>query len=312
MPPADGARAPLTDAHQTGLATALDWYATMPDPTLAAEYAGQASIRRYTGTPPEMHQPAMSDNLVCMHLGGAKEVRRWHDGRQDVHNVDFGAMTIMPANQTNRWRTQGPIDFAHLMLGPDLVRQIMLEEFDRDPLGFSLADTVGFRDPHLEFLFAELLSAIENQKAYGRLYADSLLVVTVVRLLRGHSNLIGPATAPSGSGAQRGGMAPWRLHRVTDYMRTHMSADVSLADLTAVAGLSRAQFFRAFRQSTGLSPHRYLTTLRLDKAKLLLSDRGITTAEVGHSVGVTSPTRLTSLFRRRFGLTPRAYRSTRS
>lgn len=297
----------MTGVTPTGLATALDWYATMPDPALTADYAGRASIRRYTGTPPEMRQPAMSDNLICMHLGGAKEVRRWHDGRKDVHTIDFGALTIMPANQTNRWVTQGPIDFAHLMLGPDLVRQIMLEEFDRDPPGFSFADTVGFRDPYLEFLFAELLNAIESHQAYGRLYADSLLVVTVVRLLRGHSNMISPPVAAAGIETQRGGLAPWRLRRVTDYMRAHMSADVSLADLTAVAGLSRAQFFRAFRRSTGHSPHRYLTALRLEEAKVLLSDREITPSQVGHDVGLASPTTLNSLFRQRFGLTPKAF-----
>ncbi len=303
----------MTETHQEGLSTALDWYATMPDPAMAADYAGQASIRRYTGTPPEINQPALSDNLICLHLGGAKEVRRWHEGRQHIHTVDFGALTIMPAHQTNRWLTHGPIDFAHLMLSPDLVRQVAIEEFDLDPHGFSLTDPVGFRDPHLEMLFTELLSAIESRNACGRLYADSLLVVLAVRLLRGHSNLASPVAAERNVlTRRRGGLAPWRLQRVTEYMRGHLEADISLADLTALAGLSRAQFFRAFRQSTGLSPHRYLTALRLDMAKELLNDRELTPSDVHRAVGLTSPTRFTSLFRQRFGLTPKAYRAAKS
>ena len=70
----------------------------------------------------------------------------------------------------------------------------------------------------------------------------------------------------------KGGMAGWRLARVTGYMAAHLGRRVSALDLVAVSGLSRAQFFRAFRQSTGLTPQRYLARRRQDQASERLTN----------------------------------------
>jgi len=301
----------MTESDASGLSSALEWYATMPDPALSmpAGNANHLNVRRYTGTPAEMRQPALIDNLLCMHLGGAKEVRRWHEGHMDVHSVELGSLTIMPARQSNRWLTRGPIDFAHLLLGPELVGRVALEEFDRDVNDFHLTDVVGFRDIHLEGLFAALLNAIESRAYKNRLYPDSLLVVLIVALLDRYSTLARKAAPDFGTAKiVKGGLAPWRLRSVIDYMIANLGADIGLADLTALTGLSRAQFFRAFKQSMGATPHRYLTDLRLDAAKALLRERDMELRDVAAAVGIATGSAFGTLFQRRFGVTPRAYR----
>lgn len=281
----------------------------MPDPARASNDAGPGlvSIRRYIDTPPEMRQPALSDNLICLHLGGAKEVRRWHDGRLGTHSVELGALTIMPANQANRWLTRGPIDFAHLMISPKLVAQLALEECDNASGSLHLLDTVGFRDPYLGSLFTALLKSIEGRAGAGRLYPDSLLTVLVVTLLKRHSTLSAAGGGQSAAPMLKGGIAAWRLRRVTDYMVAHCADDIALTDLASLSGLSRAQFFRSFKQSTGLTPHHFLTALRLDAAQTMLDARATPLAEVGARVGLSSPVTFTAHFKRRFGVTPRAY-----
>ncbi len=256
-----------------------------------------------------MAQPALSDSLLCMHLGGAKEVRRWHAGRSDVHDVALGALTIMPANFSNRWLTRGPIDFTHLMIGPALINQVALEEFDRDSAGFHLSDAVGFRDPYLESLFLALVEAAEGRGHSGRLYRDSLLVVLIVALLDRRSTLMKTVVPAVGlPQTMKGGLAPWKLRRVVDYMMENRCTDICLAELTALAGLSRAQFFRSFKQSTGMTPHRYLTELRLDAAKVLLDQQSLDLSDIASAAGLPSAPRFGALFFRRFGVTPRAYR----
>lgn len=277
-------------------------------PSIAVTFAGEASVRRYIGTAAEMHQPALDDNMLCMHLGGPKEVRRWHDGHTDVHSVELGALTLMPAHQTNRWQTRGPIDFAHLMVSPGLVRQIGLQEFDRDASTFHFTDSVGFRDPYVEMLFGELLTAAEGGWPAGQLYAESLLTVLTYRLLQRYSTLGSATTAHTpGIVHYRGGLAPWRLQRVVDYMEAQMASDIALSELTVLVGLSRAQFFRAFKQSTGMSPHRYLMVMRLERAQALLRLPGAEATEIRSAVGLQSPVRFATLFRQRFGLSPAAY-----
>lgn len=293
--------------------SALDWYATMSAPVLARHEAeGHLSIRRYTGASAEMKQPALTDNLLCLHLGGPKKVQRWHGGRTSVHDVPLGALTIMPAWQVNRWQTTGPIDFAHVTLSQSLLGQVAQEEFDKEPKGCELLDLVGVSDPYLEQLFRSLLVAVEGRGAAGRLYPESLLVILSARLLSEHAVSGRKRAFPASSLAPKGGLAGWRLRRVADYMAANLASDIGLAELTALTGLSRAQFFRAFRQSTGLSPHRYHSMLRLERARALLEDTDLSVAEVAAAVGLLEGARFTARFRDRFGVVPRQFRLSRT
>jgi AraC family transcriptional regulator len=290
--------------------TALDWYATMPAPSLSMhDEAGHLSIRRYMGTSAEMRQPALNDNILCMHLGGAKKVQRWRDGRMTVHDVELGALTILPAHQVNRWLTTGPVDFAHLTLTDALIEQILTEEFGDALATSQLLDRVGIRDPYLETLFRNLLLAIETRTDGGHLYRDSLLVVLATTLISHHSSI---RTREKGSVlTPKGGLAGWRLRRVMDYMEADLAADVTLAELTTLTGLSRAQFFRAFKQSTGLSPHLYRSTLRLDRARTLLDETSFSVEAVAGAVGLHEGARFSARFKQRFGVTPRLYRQSK-
>lgn len=289
-----------------------DWYSTMAAPALASppDEAGHVRIRRYTDTCAEMDQPALNENLLCMHLGGAKQVRRWQGGWTSVHDIESGALTVLPAGQSNRWETLGPIDFAHLTLNTALLEQIAIEEFDREPRDWELIDAIGVRNPYIERIFGRLLAATQERGAKGRLYPDSLLVVLTAALIGEYSTF--PARAPTPKAFKTGGLAPWRLRRVIDYMVDMVGADISLADLTALTGLSRAQFFRAFKQSTGFSPHRYLVRLRLDRAQIMLDGTELSVGQIADAVGYSEGARFSALFRARFGVNPRLYRLSRS
>ena len=88
-------------------------------------------------------------------------------------------------------------------------------------------------------------------------------------------------------------------------MTENMSADIGLDDLTTVSGLSRAQFFRAFKQSMGVSPHKHLSTLRLVRVGDLMRMSHFTAAEAAAAAGLRTGPRFDAAFRRRFGATPR-------
>lgn len=286
---------------QASSISALDWYATMPEPVVACPgfEHGQVRLRRYSRTPEEMVQPALSENVLCRHMGGAKEVRRWHSGHAQTHYIEPDALTIMPAHESNRWLTRGPVDFTHVVLNQTLLKQIAVEEFGSDWTNHSLLGSVGFCSPGLAYLCDAMLDAFGSPSSPGRLYTDALVVVIATALLKYHSTLVkGVAGKP---GRSVGGLTPARLRRVVDHMTTHLTADIGLSEIASVAGLSRAQFFRAFRKSTGTTPARYLMDLRLEKARTLLSRHGHSVERAAESVGIRDPARLSELLRRRFG-----------
>lgn len=81
-----------------------------------------------------------------------------------------------------------------------------------------------------------------------------------------------------------------------------------LPGMARAAGLSRFHFLRRFKRATGTTPWRYLIELRLAKAKNLLIDPACSVAEAARLAGFTDPAYFSRLFRKRTGVTPRAYR----
>jgi AraC family transcriptional regulator len=75
-----------------------------------------------------------------------------------------------------------------------------------------------------------------------------------------------------------------------------------------VAHLSPNHLLRTFRQVFGQSPHQYLTNLRLEHARQLLTTTDQPVGDICVAVGFTSLASFTRLFRRRYGRPPAAYR----
>ena len=96
--------------------------------------------------------------------------------------------------------------------------------------------------------------------------------------------------------------------KVRDLIEDRFSEDLSLAELAAAAGLSAYHLIRIFRQSTGLTPHAYLTQTRLSRARQELHGPA-RLADLAAWAGFCDQGHFTRLFKRRFGLTPAAYRN---
>ena len=273
----------------------------------AVTHAGFA-IREFTETPRAIDQPVLADDIFCLHRGGTKRVQRGHGPSISSYDVDCGALTVMPRGQCNRWLTLGPIDYVHLTLDTDLVAVVVREEFSCDREDLEFCDDVGFRDPLVEALFGELLLCA-CCPPNSRLYVDSILAVIAGRLLLTRSTLSArrlSAHRQSALSTIKGGLPDWRLRRVADFMHEHLADDISLEELGGLAGLSRAQFFRAFRQSTGTTPSRYFADLRIERARELVSG-GLKLDEVARATGFTTLGSLNAAFQRSYGQTPKQF-----
>ena len=99
------------------------------------------------------------------------------------------------------------------------------------------------------------------------------------------------------------------LLRAKDLADSRYFDPLTVTDLARVAGLSPAHFSREFRRAFGEPPHTYLLTRRLERAAALLRNTDRPVTEICFAVGWTSLGSFTSSFRRIYGTTPRAYRS---
>lgn len=96
-----------------------------------------------------------------------------------------------------------------------------------------------------------------------------------------------------------------RVLRGRDCLLSRMDEPVSIADAACAACISRYHFFRAFRAAFGVTPHQFLTTQRLERARMLLRGGKQTVSEVCLESGFQSLASFSSLFRRHFGVSPK-------
>ncbi len=96
--------------------------------------------------------------------------------------------------------------------------------------------------------------------------------------------------------------------RWRNYLHTHSFFEVSLRDVAAQVHLSKRHINRVFHRKMGISIMEYLTSVRMDHAAHLLLERHRPTKEVAHAVGYPDVRYFITVFQRRMGLTPAAFR----
>jgi AraC-like DNA-binding protein len=94
--------------------------------------------------------------------------------------------------------------------------------------------------------------------------------------------------------------------RAREHLERSADRSVTLAELARAAYISPFHLHRLFRADVGVSPHEYLTRIRIDRARGLLAD-GHSVAEVALAVGYRSPGHFARVFRARTGLRPSEY-----
>jgi AraC family transcriptional regulator len=96
--------------------------------------------------------------------------------------------------------------------------------------------------------------------------------------------------------AARGGLAPWQLQRAKQTLISRLDEPVSLSELARACKLSPGHFARAFRQTTGQPPHRWLMEQRIEKAKQLLVDTTLSLAQIAQTCGFADQSHFTRVF----------------
>jgi AraC family transcriptional regulator len=285
-------------------ATPDEWAGQLSAPAdLSSERSGwsTALMRHWTGGQPDLDQPALDHHYIVQHLGGPKKVDRRRDGASVSAVVESGSLSIVPVGTHFKWHTQGPIEFAHLYLAPSLLSRMALR-FEKLS-DFSLVDRVGCRDPLLEASYSAMLNEIRTKDAVEPLYMDSLLETFVIKLLREHS------TARNlRSSKPREMLAAYQLKRVMEFVEARLGSNVALSDLANVAGGSVFHFSRAFRNTAGDTPYRYVLRRRIERAKHLLVSSDTPIAEVARTCGFSSHANFAKTFSRFVGTTPKRFR----
>jgi AraC family transcriptional regulator len=234
--------------------------------------------------------------------GGTRRTVVRVDGGDDYDGADVpGVVSFVPAGRRHHgWYAGGWFEVATLQLDPSTVGSIVGNAIDPDAIEFVPA--VNRRDLLVHQLALSLKDEMATGGVLGELFVETLVATLAAHLVREYSNL-----APQ-RGAIPPGLAANRLRRVLDYINDNLGADIRLVMLATLADVSPDHLGRAFKQAIGLSPHRYVTERRLERAKELLTTSNRPLSEIAYGLGFSSQSHFTTVFRRFLGVTPRAYR----
>lgn len=156
-------------------------------------------------------------------------------------------------------------------------------------------------DPIVHQLGAALLPVFQLPEQANTLFVDHLLLAMRAHVVTEYFGLR-VSSVPA-----RGALGPRQLRRAQEILMTNLAGDVALAELARDCGLSLSHFTRAFRNSTGLPPHRWLLNQRVAKAKQLLRST-LPLSEVALACGFHDQSHFTRVFSRLVGLSPGAWR----
>ena len=106
----------------------------------------------------------------------------------------------------------------------------------------------------------------------------------------------------------RGGLRPRDFRRVREYILVHLADNITNRVLAELVGLSSWYFARAFKQTAGLPPHRFLLQSRIDRVKQLLVETDLPLAQIAVLVGFADQSHCTRRFRELVGVTPSRFR----
>jgi AraC-like DNA-binding protein len=251
--------------------------------------------------PLDSDQPVLS--VVVNELNGQCEARlslsTGNSFRQSGRQRPAGHISLIPAN-VQAWGYSEDIDQVEevrLVLDIDRVKAIMGDEFAPAPLQ---EPRLVFNDESIQAL-ARLVVSSEDKAEWSSLFGDGLVAAMVARL--SHLNNALPIR-----NHRRLGLSTRQLSEVTDFIRDNLAKPIRLSELASLADLSPSQFGRAFKTSTGTTPHLWHLDARIETAKRLLTDPRNRLAEVALDTGFSEQSHFTRAFRAATGASPGAWR----
>jgi len=250
------------------------------------------------------------DVEICLVVAGNKDglVRRTEAGFCQEAMPKTGAIWLSPAGVGKEIVITAPIpQTMHLYL-PAALFDRLKDDFNLPVApAHSIRHAAGIGDDVIDQIGRSILSEVTVESAASRVYVEAASLTLAARLLQKHCDSgVCPPTESSAHSLDH-----IRLRRVLDHIAANIEDDITLGDLAGIAGYSPFHFARKFTLATGISPHRYISRIRLENAMAELAAGKLPLAEIALNSQFSSQASFTRAFHRATGMTPKEYQRRR-
>jgi len=247
---------------------------------------------------------------ICLVVAGNNDglVRRTGAGFRQEAMPNTGAIWLSPAGVGKEIVITAPIPQTMHMYLPTALFDRLKDDFNLPVASaYSIRHAVGIGDDVIDQIGRSILSELTVETAASRVYVEVASLTLAARLLQKYCDSGAYASSePSVHSPEH-----IRLRRVLDYIAANIGDNITLVDLAGIAGYSPFHFARKFTLAMGISPHRYISRIRLENAMAELAAGKLPLAEIALNAQFSSQASFTRAFHRAIGMTPKAYRRRR-
>jgi AraC-like DNA-binding protein len=241
--------------------------------------------------------------VVALHLMHFPRYRYWENDRAAPETALLpGQITIYDVKRTPIFHLNDPFHSVHFYV-PRAALDAIAEQAEEPRIDeLRYRPGVCMDDPVIRDLTSALMPAFAKPEHASRLFMDSIMIGVGHHIAARYGGMrVRPPTTDVG-------LARWREERVKDLLSANLTGEISLVALAEECGLSPRHFSRAFRRSTGTSPHQWLVQRRVETAQLLLRDPQFTIPAIAIACGFVDQSHFTRVFGAKVGMGPAAWR----
>lgn len=279
----------------------------MPAPTLVSSVGKSPplSFSRLRGAIPipRKSKPARPEEAYVVHvmLCERADIQLWLNGREvKVPPLQKGSLLIGHLESTPVVGFNSDIDFIRFYASKATLDEVAeaagLPRFD----GLRRPDH-GACDLILHGLASAVAALIHRGDTGDQLLFDHVALAFQTYVLGAYS---GAPRDPRPSQS----LAPWQERRAKEFIEANLGRNVSLLEIAESCGLSTSHFSRAFRDTTGRPPHRWLLERRVEATKTQLVEGDLTLAQIAADCGFSDPSHFSRVFLKVVGEPPAAWR----
>jgi AraC family transcriptional regulator len=165
--------------------------------------------------------------------------------------------------------------------------------------------TPGIIDPVVVRLTESLLPAFERPQEISGLFIDYVTQALCIHFAH-HYGGFQPAAQ-----FLKGGLSPRQTERAHAFLRAHHAENITLSDVALSCDLSPSYFIKAFKRTTGITPHQWLLRHRIERAQTMMLETETPLGEIAVACGFADQSHLTRVFKLAVGDSPGAWRRQR-
>src|ERR1700730_18119814 len=215
-----------------------------------------------------------------------------------------GCSIMLDCSETLATTLHSALDTVRLYVPRLTLQDFVREEYGSGEVHLKPPQQV-MDDPILYHLGASLSALLEHPEEDNSLLADHIALSLQSHLYQPYS------ATPASSRRARGGLALWQESHAKEAMNANLNNEIDIAQLAHECGLSTSRFARAFKESTGCPPHRWLLQRRIERAQDLLLNSDKTLVEIAKACGFSGQNHLTRAFGQTVGTSPGFWRRAR-